>query len=50
MALFERYGPEGELAPAVREMVMSQATKRVGLVFKPTRIVTWDHRKLGGTY
>jgi PPOX class probable F420-dependent enzyme len=50
MALFERYGPGGELAPEVREMVLKQAQKRVGLRFVPTRIVTWDHRKLGGTY
>jgi PPOX class probable F420-dependent enzyme len=50
MALFERYGPGGELAPEVREMVLKQAQKRVGLRFVPTRIVTWDHRKLGGVY
>jgi PPOX class probable F420-dependent enzyme len=50
MALFERYGPGGELAPEVREMVLKQAQKRVGLRFAPTRVVTWDHRKLGGTY
>ena len=49
-ALFERYGPGGELAPEVREMVLAQAKKRVGLRFVPTRVVTWDHRKLGGTY
>jgi PPOX class probable F420-dependent enzyme len=48
-ALFERYG-RGELAPEVREMVRKQAQKRVGLTFTPTRIVTWDHRKLGGVY
>lgn len=49
-ALFERYGPGGELAPEVREMVAGQARKRVGLRFAATRVVTWDHRKLGGTY
>jgi len=49
-ALFERYGPGGELAPEVREMVVKQAEKRVGLTFTPTRTVTWDHTKLGGTY
>ena len=31
-------------------MVAAQAQKRVGLRFVPTRVVTWDHRKLGGTY
>lgn len=50
IALFERYGPGGELAPVVQEMVLKQAQKRVGLRFVPTRVVTWDHRKLGGTY
>ena len=49
-ALFERYGPPGQLAPEVREMVVKQAEKRVGLTFTPTRTVTWDHTKLGGTY
>jgi PPOX class probable F420-dependent enzyme len=54
MAIFERYaggsgGAEG-LPPEVREMVEKQAPKRVGLTFRPTRTVSWDHRKLGGTY
>ena len=49
IALFERYG-SGELAPEVREMVLKQARKRVGLQFAPTRTVTWDHRKLEGRY
>jgi hypothetical protein len=30
--------------------VQKQAPKRVGLTFHPTRIVSWDHSKLGGTY
>jgi PPOX class probable F420-dependent enzyme len=50
IALFERYGPGGELADDVREMVLKQAQKRIGLRFTPTNVVTWDHRKLGGTY
>lgn len=49
LALFGRYGPE-PLPPETREMVGAQAQKRVGLRFVPTRIVTWDHRKLGGAY
>jgi PPOX class probable F420-dependent enzyme len=52
-ALFRRYGgadEEGELAPEVEQMIESQAPKRVGLAFRPTRTVSWDHRKLGGTY
>jgi PPOX class probable F420-dependent enzyme len=47
MALFERYA---ELNPDVEEMVRAQAQKRVGLTFTPTRTLSWDHRKLGGTY
>ena len=47
MALFERYA---EVNPDVEEMVRKQAQKRVGLTFTPTRTVSWDHRKLGGTY
>ena len=47
LALFERYA---ELNPDVEEMVRKQAEKRVGLTFTPTRTVSWDHRKLGGTY
>jgi PPOX class probable F420-dependent enzyme len=51
--LFKRYGPpteNGELAPEVRDMVLKQAEKRIGLTFVPTRTVSWDHSKLGGTY
>jgi PPOX class probable F420-dependent enzyme len=46
--LFSRYA--GDLGPEVREMVAAQAQKRVGLRFVPSRVVTWDHRKLGGVY
>ena len=45
-ALFERYAPGVD----VGDMVRSQAPKRVGLRFVPTRTVSWDHRKLGGSY
>jgi len=33
-----------------RAGVLKQASKRVALRFTPTRIVSWDHRKLGGSY
>ena len=51
-ALFRRYGgaQDGELAPEVEEMIEKQAPKRVGLRFRPTRTVSWDHRKLAGAY
>jgi PPOX class probable F420-dependent enzyme len=47
LALAERYGGG---APEMREAFRKQAEKRVGLRFKPQRIVSWDHRKLGGSY
>jgi PPOX class probable F420-dependent enzyme len=50
IALFTRYGGGGELAPEVRDAVEKQAPKRVGLRFVPTRVVSWDHAKLGGLY
>ena len=52
MALFARYAPgaDGELPEEVRQMVLQQAQKRIGMRFVPTRTVSWDHRKLGGTY
>jgi PPOX class probable F420-dependent enzyme len=53
MAIFARYAPRdesGELPPEVRTMVEKQAPKRIGMRFRPTRTVSWDHRKLGGTY
>jgi PPOX class probable F420-dependent enzyme len=48
LALFERYA--GTLDESVTAMVEKQAPKRVGLRFTPTRIVSWDHSKLGGSY
>jgi PPOX class probable F420-dependent enzyme len=53
MSIFERYAPlddAGALPEGVRQMVEKQAPKRIGMTFHPTRTVTWDHRKLGGTY
>jgi PPOX class probable F420-dependent enzyme len=46
--LFRRYA--GELTPEIRSMVAQQAQKRIGLRFVPTRVVSWDHAKLGGVY
>jgi PPOX class probable F420-dependent enzyme len=48
LELYGRYA--GELDDQVTAMVEKQAPKRVGLRFTPTRIVSWDHSKLGGTY
>jgi PPOX class probable F420-dependent enzyme len=46
-----RYGEgiesvEGDAAAGLR----AQAPKRVAIRFRPKRIASWDHRKLGGTY
>jgi PPOX class probable F420-dependent enzyme len=52
-ALFRRYGgadDSGELYEGVGGMIEQQAPKRVGLRFRPTRTVSWDHTKLGGAY
>ena len=47
LALVERYGGG---APEMTELFRRQAAKRVGLRFVPTRVVSWDHRKLAGGY
>jgi PPOX class probable F420-dependent enzyme len=47
LALVDRYAGG---APEAKEAFREQAKKRVGLRFVPTRVVSWDHRKLGGTY
>lgn len=47
--LAERYSgsrPSGDM----RDSFRGQVPKRVGLEFRETARVTWDHRKLGGTY
>ena len=49
LELFERYGG-GALSDDVVAMVEKQAPKRVGIRFRPTRTVSWDHSKLGGDY
>ncbi|HZB75261.1 MAG TPA: pyridoxamine 5'-phosphate oxidase family protein [Solirubrobacteraceae bacterium] len=44
-----RYGG-GALEPELSAAMRAQAAKRVGLQFVALRRVSWDHRKLGGTY
>jgi PPOX class probable F420-dependent enzyme len=48
--LFSRYAEGGQATEEIRQMVAGQAPKRVGLRFKPTRVVSWHHGKLGGVY
>jgi PPOX class probable F420-dependent enzyme len=48
--LMHRYSANPQVATAGSQFVRLQAPKRVGLVCRPTKIVSWDHSKLGGTY
>ena len=52
VAVAYRYGlaPTGAPLELVRAGAEKSGAKRVGLRFHPTRIVSWDHRKLGGGY
>ena len=47
-AIWERY--TGPLNESTHPMVIAQAAKRVVITVKPVEIVSWDHRKLGGSY
>lgn len=47
--ILERYGG-GALGEGFMDVVRAQAAKRVALEFLPARVVSWDHRKLGGGY
>jgi PPOX class probable F420-dependent enzyme len=47
-AIWERY--TGPLNESTHPMVIAQAAKRVVVTVKPVEIVSWDHRKLGGSY
>ena len=47
--IYERYGV-GALGDSFMDAVRAQAAKRVALQFVPTRVATWDHRKLQGVY
>jgi len=44
LALVERYAGG---SPEAREAFRAQAKKRIGVRFTPTRVVSWDHSKLG---
>ena len=50
MDLVDRYSGTGPEFDPVRDAFRKQAPKRVGLEFVERDRVTWDHRKLGGTY
>jgi PPOX class probable F420-dependent enzyme len=48
--LAERYAPPGADPAAMREGFARQIPKRVAIEFAERDRVSWDHRKLGGTY
>lgn len=48
--LMKRYNSNQEVATAATQFVRIQARKRIGLICTPTKVVSWDHSKLGGTY
>src|SRR5437588_4773099 len=45
--IWERY--TGPLNDNTRQLVSAQAPKRVVVFVEPVEIVSWDHRKLGGS-
>jgi PPOX class probable F420-dependent enzyme len=45
-----RYAPPGTDPEAMREGFLRQVPKRVAIEFVERSRVSWDHRKLGGTY
>ncbi|MGY6657358.1 pyridoxamine 5'-phosphate oxidase family protein [Amycolatopsis sp. TRM77291] len=53
ISLMQRYADAKPGDPVPDELsgfIGKQAPKRIGLIFRPTKIVSWDHTKLGGTY
>jgi PPOX class probable F420-dependent enzyme len=48
--LAARYAPPGSDPDAMREGFAAQVPKRVAIEFAEVGRVSWDHRKLGGTY
>ena len=49
-AAFESRGEAQERASAVQPGALASAPKRVVLKIVPEKVVSWDHRKLGGRY
>ena len=49
-ALAARYAAPGADPEAMREGFARQITKRVAIEFAEVGRISWDHRKLGGTY
>jgi len=49
-AVAVRYNGEAALSDAALPFIEAQAHKRLGVIFRIERTVTWDHTKLGGGY
>lgn len=47
-SVFGRY--IGEWTPEMQPYLDQTGAKRLGVIIEPTRVVTWDHRKLQGAY
>ena len=41
---------DDEQKSGMRAVLSKTAPKRIGIRIRPERVVSWDHRKLGGTY
>jgi hypothetical protein len=52
IACSTRGGPpmSAEQREGMAKVMEKTAAKRVCILLKPERVVSWDHRKLGGTY
>ncbi|MBE1580567.1 pyridoxamine 5'-phosphate oxidase family protein [Amycolatopsis roodepoortensis] len=53
ISLMQRYAgakPGDPVPDELSGFIGKQAPKRIGLIFRPTKIVSWDHTKLGGAY
>jgi hypothetical protein len=46
--VFERYN--GPVSDEVRPFIAKTGEKRLGVVIEVDKVVSWDHRKLGGGY
>jgi nitroimidazol reductase NimA-like FMN-containing flavoprotein (pyridoxamine 5'-phosphate oxidase superfamily) len=42
--------PDEATRDGMAKVMAKTAAKRIGILVKPERVVSWDHRKLGGTY
>jgi PPOX class probable F420-dependent enzyme len=50
LSVGERYNGPTARSDAARPFLEAQARKRVAVVIEVDKVVSWDHRKLGGSY